>query len=80
MDYGPQENMSGAAEAMRDISHEVGLAHRAHRRLGTLIEPHWTIGERGYGYDLHARPDFLALAGRRGLREARLKILQHLTS
>ena len=48
MEYGPEEDMSSAAEALRDISHEVGLAHR---RLGTLIEPHWPLGERGYGYD-----------------------------
>jgi hypothetical protein len=48
MEYGPEEDMSGAAEAMLELGHAVGLAHR---RLGTLIEPHWTIGEPGYGYE-----------------------------
>jgi hypothetical protein len=47
MEYGPEEDMSGAAEAMLELGHAVGLAHR---RLGTLIEPHWSIGEPGYGY------------------------------
>ena len=47
MEYGPEEDMSAAAEAMLALGHAVGLAHR---RLGTLVEPHWSIGEPGYGY------------------------------
>lgn len=47
MGYGPEEDMSGAAQAMLELGHAVGLAHR---RLGNLIEPHWSIGEPGYGY------------------------------
>jgi hypothetical protein len=48
MEYGPEQDMSGAAEAMLALGHAVGLTHR---RLGTLIELHWSIGEPGYGYE-----------------------------
>ena len=48
MGYGPEEDMSGAAEALLELGHAVALEHR---RLGILIEVHWTIGERGYGYE-----------------------------
>lgn len=48
MEYGPEEDMSGAAEARLETAHAIGLVHR---RLGTLVELHWTIGEPGYGYE-----------------------------
>jgi len=48
MEYGPQKDMSSAANAMLELGHAVGLEHR---RLGILIELHWSLGEPGYGYD-----------------------------
>jgi len=48
MDYGPEEDMSGAAVARIDTSHAVALEHRGQ---GAMIELHWTLGERDYGYE-----------------------------
>ncbi|MBE0623732.1 MAG: nucleotidyltransferase family protein [Burkholderiales bacterium] len=48
MEYGPEEDMSSAADAMLELGHAVALGHRS---LGTLIELHWTLGEPGYGYE-----------------------------
>jgi len=48
MGYGPEEDMSGAAVARLETSHAIALEHRG---LGTMIELHWALGERGYGYE-----------------------------
>jgi hypothetical protein len=48
MDYGPEVDMSSAADAMLELGHAIALEHR---RMGTLIELHWTIGECQYGYE-----------------------------